>query len=85
MQEYQKGYMIHDRLLRPAMTVVAKHVPPQQEGVRVADDAPTEADVLDQEQPTTEVIEVSAQDDEPPVIEINQSGPSKEESSESGA
>lgn len=28
MQEYQKGYFIHDRLLRPSLTVVAKYVAP---------------------------------------------------------
>ena len=26
LQEFQKGYMIHDRLLRPAMVVVSKAV-----------------------------------------------------------
>lgn len=28
MQEYQKGYFFHDRLLRPAMVVVAKYIDP---------------------------------------------------------
>lgn len=35
MQEFQKGYFIHDRLLRPALTVVAKRIDPPP-----AEDAP---------------------------------------------
>jgi len=32
LRELQKGYMIHDRLLRPAMVVVSKSVPASQDG-----------------------------------------------------
>ena len=31
IQEFQKGYLLHDRLLRPALAVVAKYVEPQGE------------------------------------------------------
>lgn len=46
MQEFQKGYTIHDRLLRPSMTVVAKYVaPPSEEGAEdVIDMAPSQED-----------------------------------------
>lgn len=42
MQEFQKGYYIHDRLLRPAMTVVAKNVNPVVEPMTQEEEPVTE-------------------------------------------
>lgn len=58
MQEFQKGYFLHDRLLRPALVVVAKYVaPPAAEG---ADD-----DVID----IAPELSSSAEDDSMPILE----------------
>lgn len=57
MQEFQKGYYIHDRLLRPAMTVVAKNVAP------VVSSAPDESETPTQESQADEgVIEMGEQE-----------------------
>lgn len=43
MQEFQKGYFIHDRLLRPALTVVAKRIgPPPEEVAPEPEEEPAE-------------------------------------------
>lgn len=56
MQEFQKGYFLHDRLLRPALVVVAKHVAPAAaEGADVIDIAPE--------------LSSSAEDDSLPILE----------------
>ena len=77
MQEYQKGYFLHDRLLRPALTVVAKHVPSS------ADEAPqpqdTSGDTPEGEEPVTQ--EVTPAEDEQETVEKEPSGERREDDS----
>ncbi len=47
MQEFQKGYFIHERLLRPAMTVVAKNVAPPAPEASEDESTEQEPDVID--------------------------------------
>ena len=65
MQEFQKGYFIHDRLLRAALTVVAKRVDPpaQAPGEEAApeDAAPESADAQDASQEEQAGLEESSQ------------------------
>jgi molecular chaperone GrpE len=54
LQEFQRGYFLHDRLIRPALVVVARHVapaaPPAEDVIEIATDAPApSADGGDQE------------------------------------
>lgn len=59
MQEFQKGYFLHDRLIRPALVVVAKHV------------APAVSDVVDitPAQSEGDLEATSEDDDSAPILE----------------
>lgn len=77
VQEFQKGYYIHDRLLRASMTVVAKNVaPPKPE---LVEDVPSE------EEPPTEQLPEDDISTGEPVIDMGGSSASLEEGSEAGS
>lgn len=66
VEEYQKGYFLHDRLLRPALVVVAKRVDsPQEEAQQEAPEHDeVEDSASDADQPVNEVIEGSEEEPE---------------------
>lgn len=51
MQEFQKGYFIHDRLLRPALTVVAKRIDPPPAEVEPEPEAEVEPEATPESTP----------------------------------
>lgn len=74
IEQFQKGYFLHDRLLRPALVSVAKHVEPEQDEEPLAETEPdaeaTDSDTeggVDPEANGDEAIdaEESAVDEEP--------------------